>query len=159
MQELVLIFNVIDKLFDSCNIDYTELVNSQISTNFFDNYDNQRVINSFLFNFAKIQDKIGSKLFRKILLELKEIDNEAVPMKDMLNLLEKLKIINSTNDWDKLRELRNLLAHEYPFSIQERIENIHLALDGYDILKNIYINIKRFCLKEHGYEIIDSCRV
>lgn len=51
-----------------------------------------------------------------------------MPMKDILNLLEKLSIPEKASDWDRLREIRNSLAHEFPFDIEERIENIHLAL-------------------------------
>ena len=41
----------------------------------FDDYSNVRVVNSFLFDFLKIQDKIGTKLFKKILYVAKEIDH------------------------------------------------------------------------------------
>jgi len=34
------------------------------------------------------------------------------------------------------------LAHEYPLDIDERVENIHLALDGYQNLKKIYNRLK-----------------
>ncbi|HCL56037.1 MAG TPA: hypothetical protein DHW82_03390 [Spirochaetia bacterium] len=66
-------------------------------------------------------------------------------MLDVLNLLEKLKIIEKTEDWEKLREIRNALSHEYPFDIEERIANIQMALQSYQTLKTIYQNLKRFC--------------
>jgi hypothetical protein len=109
-----------------------------VTPDFFDAYENTRIVNSFLFNFAKLQDKIGAKLFKTVLYELKEIDDMAMPMIDVLNLLEKLNIIADQQRWEELRELRNILSHEYPFDIEERIENIQLALDGYSTLKTIY---------------------
>ena len=132
---------ICDKIFANCDIDYNDLVNLNIDIDFFEDYNNIRVVNSFLFNFSKLQDKIGSKLFKEVLYHLKEIDTKNIPMIDILNILEKLEIIDK-NDWDTLREVRNLLAHEYPFSQEERIENINIAIQSYEKLKSIYKSIK-----------------
>ncbi|MDP1659474.1 MAG: hypothetical protein Q8L73_09025 [Methylotenera sp.] len=59
-------------------------------------------------------------------------------------MLEKLEIIPSASMWDRLREIRNAIAHEYPLEIEERLENIVLALSGYDQLKDLYANIKQY---------------
>ncbi len=132
---------ICNQIFSNCDIDYHDLMTQDIDEHFFQKYENTRIINSFLFNFAKLQDKIGAKLFRDILYELKEIDTINIPMIDILNYLEKLNIIEHQEDWESLRELRNLLSHEYPFDMQERCENILLALDGYSKLKTIYKNL------------------
>jgi hypothetical protein len=141
-QELNEIFKLCDAMFENCTIDYNDLVQKEINDAFFEKYTNVRIVNSFLFNFSKLQDKIGAKLFRKVLYELKEIDDINMPMLDVLSILEKLSIINDSNKWDELREIRNSISHEYPFSAQERIENIKIALHGYEILKDIYENLK-----------------
>jgi hypothetical protein len=139
--ELKELFVLIDRLFKSCEIDYTELKNSNLNESFFEEYNSVRIVNSFLFNYSKIQDKIGAKLFRKFLYVVSEIDNIDLPMIDVLNTLEKIEILNR-EDWEKLRAIRNSLAHEYPFNTQERIENIKSALEGYEMLKQIYKKIK-----------------
>lgn len=141
MNEKDEIFKIIDAMMDNCKIDYNELKSQNIDSGFFEEYQNIRIVNSFLFSYSKIQDKIGAKLFRKVLYELKEIDDENMPMKDILNILEKLSILEKASDWDRLMEIRNSLAHEYPFDIEERIENIHLALEGFELLQTIYKNI------------------
>lgn len=142
MNELKEIFNMCDVMFMNAEIDYDALNSIEITERFFEDYNNTRIVNSFLFNFSKLQDKIGAKLFKKILYELKEIDRYSIPMIDILNILEKLEIIKSTQDWDRLREIRNILSHEYPLDRVTQIENIKLALDGYTILKDIYGNVK-----------------
>jgi len=138
------IFKICDEMIKSCDIDHSELEKQNIADNFFEDYNNTRVVNSFLFNFAKLQDKIGAKLFRQVLYDLKEIDKPNLSMIDILNLLEKLEIIESAEDWDSLREIRNSLAHEYPFDIEERITNIKIAIDRYKLLKKIYQGIVTF---------------
>lgn len=138
------IFKICDEMIKSCDIDHSELEKKSIDNDFFKDYNNVRLVNSFLFNFAKLQDKIGAKLFRQVLYDLKEIDNPNLSMIDILNLLEKLEIIESVEDWDSLREIRNSLAHEYPFDIEERIINIKIAIERYELLKKIYQGIVRF---------------
>jgi len=142
------IFKICDEMFKSCDIDFNELKSQEIKSDFFDDYQNTRIVNSFLFNFSKLQDKIGAKLFRKVLYELKEIDNQNLSMIDILNLLEKLNILKNVEDWDRLREIRNSLSHEYPFDTDERIANISLALDGYEVLKDIYKQLQSFYLEK-----------
>ena len=142
MNELNEIFNMCDVMFSNADIDYNELMSIDISAKFFEDYNNTRIVNSFLFNFSKLQDKIGAKLFKKALYELKEIDGFSIAMIDVLNRLEKLEIVEDANAWDNLREIRNILAHEYPLDIDERVENIELALGGYRELKKIYLRLK-----------------
>jgi len=105
--------------------------------------EHQRVVNSFLFNYIKIQDKIGSKLFRMVLQHLREDESETMTMLDILNRLEKLRIIEDVETWDKLREIRSAIAHEYPDDIETRIGTIYLAISGYRQLKEIIANLER----------------
>jgi len=141
---LISILETLEKLFASCENDHALLKDQRLSAAWLANYSNQRVVNSFLFNYIKIQDKLGASLFRKLLLSLREIDNESLPMIDILNRLEKLEIIESVQEWDKLREIRNIIAHEYPSDIEEQLENIELALRGYEQLKSLFSNISQY---------------
>jgi len=131
-------FSVCDQIFAQCDIDYQLVAAADINADFFADYSNIRILNSFLFNFSKLQDKIGAKLLKKVLYELKEIDTYAVPMLDVLHLLEKLEIIDEVTVWDELREVRNAIAHDYPVEISERIAAIQLIRDSYPTLKAIY---------------------
>ena len=138
------VFETLAQLFRSCDQDYALLKDQTIDSAWLDDYANQRIVNSFLFNYIKIQDKFGAGLFRKLLVALREIDHENVPMIDILHLLEKLEIIDSTEAWDRLREICNVIAHEYPSDVSERLENLALALRGYVQLKGLYANVKRY---------------
>ena len=140
-EELNELIVLLDKLFENCQIDYDELKQKDIDEEFLSEYGSVRIVNSFLFNYSKIQDKIGAKLFRKFLYVINEIDDLNIPMIDVLNFLEKFDILKK-DKWERLREIRNSIAHEYPYDVQERVENIYLALNGYEILRQIYKNIK-----------------
>ncbi|RUM74991.1 MAG: hypothetical protein DSZ12_04515 [Sulfurovum sp.] len=136
------IFEMIDMMIENATIDYDALQEKVIDASFFADYNNTRIVNSFLFNFSKLQDKIGAKLFKTVLYELKEIDSYSLTMIDVLHKLEALEILDTTESWDRLREVRNILAHEYPFDVEERIENIDLAMEGFVILQKIYVRLK-----------------
>lgn len=63
--------------------------------------------------FAKLQDFIGRKIIDKYLQTQGEY-SEKHTMLDKLNLLEKFGIIESVQEWQKMREVRNHLTDEYP---------------------------------------------
>jgi len=137
------IFEMIDRMMENATIDYNALQEKVIDAAFFEDYNNTRIVNSFLFNFSKLQDKIGAKLFKTVLYELKEIDSYSLTMIDVLHKLEALEILDTTESWDRLREIRNILAHEYPFDVEERVENIGLAMEGFVSLQEIYDKLKK----------------
>ena len=137
------VFLMIDSMMENATMDYDALQHASIDASFFEDYNNTRIVNSFLFNFSKLQDKIGAKLFKTVLYELKEIDTFSLSMIDVLHKLEVLDILESIEQWERLREIRNILAHEYPFDIAERIENIGLAMEGFKELQDIYEKMKK----------------
>ena len=132
---------LIEDMFESCDMDFNDLRECEIDVNFFQDYKNTRIVNSFLFNFSKIQDKIGQKLIKQVLYNLGEIDGFNIPFKDVLNIAEKLELLTS-DEWETFREIRNLIAHEYPFSIEERVENIQEALRVYPMMKDVFKRLK-----------------
>jgi hypothetical protein len=60
-----------------------------------------------------VQDAIGSRLFPAVLTLLRE-PYEYKPMIDKLNRLEKLGYLESVDQWNQLRVVRNHFAHDYP---------------------------------------------
>ncbi len=63
-----------------------------------------------IYRFSKLQDCMGAKLFKSILLYQGE--NVDKPFLDILNRLEKMEIIE-VDEWFELRDLRNEVAHDY----------------------------------------------
>ncbi len=100
-------------------------------------------IDQFLFRFAKLQDAMGQKLFKTILLSLNE-DIEGKPFIDILNLMEKLYLLKDANKWRELRDDRNELSHNYEDEPEEMSIIINKLYDKKDILIEIYKNIKRY---------------
>ena len=79
-----------------------------------------------IYRFSKLQDTIGAKLFKSILLYQGENINK--PFLDILNQLEYMDIID-VDEWFEIRDLRNEIAHDYE-------TNDNTAIN---ILNSIYI--------------------
>lgn len=72
-----------------------------------------------IYRFSKLQDSIGAKLFKSLLLFQGENVNR--PFLDILNQLEKMDIIE-VDDWFEIRDLRNEIAHDYEDSDEVAID-------------------------------------
>ncbi|MCU6770361.1 nucleotidyltransferase substrate binding protein%2C HI0074 family [uncultured Bacteroides sp.] len=114
--------------------------------------DEVRCLDQFIFRFSKLQDAMGAKLFRYILEHLNE-DISSLPMRDILNRLERYNIIPSVSEWIYVRELRNEITHDYPIDDQEVVQAINELINKTDILLEIYKELKkRFYSEEYtGY--------
>jgi len=77
-----------------------------------------------IYRFSQLQDTIGNKLFPLILEGLGEY-NPNMPFIDILNTVEKLSIIESAEQWLILREIRNLVTHEYSGNEQEMADTLN----------------------------------
>jgi hypothetical protein len=99
-------------------------------------------IDQLVFRFTKLQDEIGTNTFR-FLLDYLEEDNYNKPFRDILNLLERLLIIDSSDTWLTLRELRNDLAHEYPMMFDETIEKLNQLYKQIPSLEQILLTIEQ----------------
>lgn len=103
-----------------------------------------RCIDQFIFRFSKLQDAMGAKIFRYILEYLDE-DITALPMRDILNRLERYLIIPSADEWTYICELRNEISHDYSLLesdmvtiLNELFSKVEVLLAIYNKLKNVY---------------------
>ena len=72
-----------------------------------------------IYRFSKLQDTMGAKLFRALLLYQGENINR--PFLDLLNRLESMDIIDVDN-WFEIRDLRNIIAHDYDADSETTVE-------------------------------------
>lgn len=103
--------------------------------------DLQDRIDAFRVRFADLQDCIGHKLFRNL---LKLEDESPISMLDVLNMMEKRQILESSQQWKLLREVRNAFSHDYPEAENERAEALNLAWENAEQLIVILANLKRY---------------
>lgn len=100
-------------------------------------------VDQFLFRYSKLQDAMGEKLFITLLLLLEEpVSNK--PFIDILNRLEKLELLY-TEDWLRLRKIRNNVAHEYSLESEEIVVSLNRIYESSDLLISIFDGIEEFC--------------
>ena len=94
-------------------------------------------IDQYLFRFSKLQDTIGKRLFKAIFSLLEE-EIEDLSFIDMLNRLEKLKILDSAEQWLELRKIRNTLSHTYEDEPEEMSIAINAIFNKKQSIESIY---------------------
>jgi len=92
------------------------------------------------FRFSKLQDLLGSKIFREYLSVLQ------YPVEDK-NFLELLKELDKENIididiWSEFRGVRNSISHDYPFEDEEKLEAINYLIKNVKYLIDITKKIK-----------------
>ena len=105
--------------------------------------DQIRCIDQFIFRFSKLQDAIGAKIFRYT-LEILEEDVISLPMRDILNRLERFNIIPSADEWIYIRELRNEIAHDYPLYENEIVVILNELVVKVEVVIDIYNKLKTY---------------
>ena len=116
-------------------------------TNFINlNEETVVVLDQFIYRFTKLQDAIGRRLFPVVYVIL-ESDESPRPFLDILNYLEKLKIIKSADNWQILRNLRNNLAHDYPESVQQTVNTLNLLYKKWHNLEEMFLSTEKYLQK------------
>ena len=105
------------------------------------NSEQVRCIDQFIFRFSKLQDAMGAKIFRYILEYLDE-DVTSLPMRDILNRLEKYKFLPDANEWIYIRELRNEIAHDYPLMENDVVNILNELFTKVNTMYGIYDKLK-----------------
>lgn len=92
------------------------------------------------FRFAKLQDLLGTKIFREYLTVLQyPVDDKN--FLELLKELDKEKIID-IDIWSEFRGVRNSISHEYPFEEEEKLEAINYLIQNVNYLITITKKIK-----------------
>jgi hypothetical protein len=95
-------------------------------------------LDTLAFRFSKLQDLLGSKIFREYLREVGFIV-EGKTFWELVREMENEEIID-IDLWSEFRKVRNLLAHDYPDEIEEKVEAINYLIE-----KNTNINMRSKC--------------
>lgn len=109
-------------------------------------------VDQFIYRFAKLQDTIGQKLFKVVLLTLDEDVSRKSAM-DIFNRLEQLGIIKDYDVWKGLRELRNELAHEYENDNKQAADKLIILIESAPKLEKYLVDIIQYL---HGKGLLTS---
>ena len=106
--------------------------------------ENKDKLDVLAFRFSKLQDLLGTKIFREYLSVL-QYPVEDKNFLELLKELDKEKIIN-IDIWSEFRGVRNSISHDYPFEEDEKLEAINYLIKNVtyliDITKTIKANLE-----------------
>jgi len=134
-QRMMFAFHSIEKYFPLTESNFGQF--DQIELALFD---------QLIYRFSKLQDSMGSRLFKQLLESLEE-DISGLPFIDILNKMEKLNLLEDARDWIALRQVRNAVSHDYPFFREIQIEELNLLPEEVKRLAKIWIRLKEYSLK------------
>lgn len=77
-------------------------------------------------------------------------ENEAVPMRDILDKMERYGIIDSAEEWIYIRELRNEISHEYNMSETDDVDRLGELVGKRVVLQSVYNRLKEKMLVYMG---------
>jgi hypothetical protein len=103
------------------------------------------LFDQLIYRFSKLQDSMGTRLFKQILEALEE-DISGLPFIDILYKMEKLNLLENAKDWIILRQTRNIVSHEYPFYKEIQIEELNLMPEEIEKLSVIWLKLKEYSL-------------
>ena len=115
----------LENAFEALKRNYTFPINIENFKVILENIEHLAYSDQIIYRFSKLQDCMGAKLFKSVLLY--EGENVNKPFLDILNQLEIIDIIN-VDEWFEIRDLRNEIAQIYE-------DNDEIAIN---ILNTIY---------------------
>jgi len=133
-QRMIFAYQSIEKYWPLTEINLSQL--SPIELALFD---------QLIYRFSKLQDSMGSRLFKQLLETLEE-DISGLPFIDILYKMEKLNLLENAKDWIVLRQTRNTVSHEYPFYKEVQIEELNLLPEEVIKLSAIWMRLKEYSI-------------
>jgi uncharacterized protein with HEPN domain len=129
IDRLVTVLNTLEKLYPLDNKKIENLSSEDIDK-----------LDVLAFRFSKLQDLLGSKIFREYLVVL-QYPVEGKNFLELLKELDKENIIE-IDIWSEFRGIRNSISHDYPFEDNEKLEAINYLIGNVKYLIDITKKIK-----------------
>jgi uncharacterized protein YutE (UPF0331/DUF86 family) len=122
---------------------YKQLQKINLDSELFNDEDKIQKVDSFIFRFLKLQDFMGQKLFKQ-LLKTTDDYQETMSMIDVLDKLEKMELVPSSDRWKDYREVRNQLTHEYPDNKEDVVSGIKKAMEYFPEIESIVAKMENY---------------
>ncbi len=103
-------------------------------------------LDQMLFRFGKLQDAISQRVLPAI-LKAGQDWMESETFLDKLNRLEKLGVISSTEEWIRLRDLRNNATHEYLDQPEVNAENLNKLYASIQALQRNLAKARKYAVE------------
>lgn len=113
--------------------------------------DEMEVIDAYLYRYGSLASSIQDSIFKSIA----DIESEEVSKmsnRDKTNLMERLGLLPSAEDFSSIVTLRNKLMHDYLEEAQKIIDRMNLVMQKSQDLVESFVSVARYAIK-FGIEI------
>jgi hypothetical protein len=107
-------------------------------------------LDQFAYRFAKLQDMLSTQMFRRFAREVLAEPVETAPVVDLLNLLERYGHLPSAARWQEIRQMRNLITHEYALTPEELIVTLELAFAMVGEMGSVVDGLRLAAIRRHA---------
>lgn len=107
--------------------------------------DERETISAFTTRFATYQEQIG-RMMRSIAIEE---ESAITPFGAILALMEKLGILDDTEKWKVIRELRNQVNHEYASDPGELSDVLGRMVENVPYLVDLHVKLQSFVARSY----------
>jgi len=101
-----------------------------------------RLLDQLAYRFGKLQDTLGERVLPAVLDLLEEPLPPSTPFAQKLQRLERLGVIPGAEQWRRLREVRNAIAHEYPEAPAVQAALVRRFVAAVTELLNVWISVE-----------------
>ncbi len=116
------------------------------------NVDDLDKLDAFRVRYCDLQDSLGNKTFRSILILEEEMPGSNL---DILNKMEKRRIIKTFDEWKMLRYIRNLFSHDCPETDTEKAETLNIAYSNTLLLVQVVDNVIKYMEDTLNFSMTD----
>ncbi len=129
---------VLDKATQMLKHSYEACKNIEHNTDY--SLDELDLFEALTSRFARLNDIIIRKMFR--LIDRLDVEPEGT-VRDSINRAEKKGLIDNVDQFGKIREIRNIIAHEY--LLEDMVQLYQKLLLGTPVLVDAIERIKNYC--------------
>ena len=142
MKDIRLILKEVKGHLDYLLYDLRKIQEVGLKTELLDNKDYIILLDAFIFRFIKLQSAISEKLFPLIYEYLTGKEYTEATFIDILNTLEKYRVIPSAEEWKEIRKLRNEFVHIYPWETELKLKAVELAIEKVRTIEKVIRRIE-----------------
>ncbi len=112
-------------------------------------------LDGFRQRFSDLQDLLGKPMFQSITqMDQDEMPGNELSTRERVVLMEKRGLI-AMEQWQRIREIRNAFAHDYPDQHEEKARSYNAAWECSYYLLGVVTNLGKYIEKHYGSHLCD----
>ncbi|WP_461828723.1 hypothetical protein [Aquifex sp.] len=144
MKDIKLVLREVKGHLEYVIYDIGKILEKGLDEKFLEEKDYIILLDAFIFRFIKLQSSVSEKLFPLVYEHLTGKDYTEATFIDILNTLERYKVLHSVEEWKEIRKLRNEFVHIYPWETELKLKAVELAIEKVKTIEEVIRKVEEF---------------